>query len=325
MKKVDYLSPSSDILYFETSGCLLSSSAQDVVSPSENAPEQGGEVSVVKPKEQSGKLKMGKLVVIAARPISLWSTVRVSIDDEVVEEITEEGQFVIPITKDCEVKFRWRQAFTNKYISACANEIKIVNLSYNQANIKLSEKVYARDGVKLVEETGGDKSNAGLKVAGVVALGVLAALAGADDGFDGDFDLDDDLDLDLDGDGIADSIGVDYDGDGLVDTIATDTDGDSVLDTFTMDSDGDGNFDTIVVDSDGDGVLDSIGQDTNADGVLDTFAADTNADGEIDILALDANYDGVLDTVAVDANLDGSLDIAGVDGNGEIDAVVHLE
>lgn len=324
MKKVDYVSPSSEILLLETSGCLLSSSAQEPIKKQDMAVPANETIS--KPSAQVKKAGAGKLVVVAARPNVLFSKVKVSIDDEVVAEIREKGQFIIPIAKDCEVKFRW-QLLPGKYISASANEVKIVKLSYTQSNIKLSEKVYARDGVKVVEDTSESKSNAGLKAAGVVALGVLAALAGADDGFDGDFDLDDDLDLDLDGDGIADSIGVDYDGDGVIDTIATDTDGDGILDTFTMDSDGDGNFDTIVVDSDGDGVLDSIGQDTNADGVLDTFAADTNADGEIDQIARDTNYDGVLDAVAVDADLDGTLDVAGVDvdGDGTIDVVTHVK
>lgn len=324
MKKQDYESPSSEIFNIEISGCLLSSSVQE--------PAQMHDVTIqTKEKAENSSApvkgaKGGKLIVIGARPNVLFSKVKVSIDDEVVAEIREKGQFIIPIAKDCEVKFRW-QLLPGKYISASANEVKIVKLSYTQSNIKLSEKVYARDGVKVVEDTSESKSNAGLKAAGVVALGVLAALAGADDGFDGDFDLDDDLDLDLDGDGIADSIGVDYDGDGVIDTIATDTDGDGILDTFTMDSDGDGNFDTIVVDSDGDGVLDSIGQDTNADGVLDTFAADTNADGEIDQIARDTNYDGVLDAVAVDADLDGTLDVAGVDvdGDGSIDVVTHVK
>lgn len=328
MKQETYESPVADVFYYELSSCLLSSSAAELEPQSEESGQAKTDVSKSSVNKQASKA--GKLVIIAARPNVLFSKVKVSIDDEIVEEIREKGQFVIPITKDCEVKFRW-QLLPGKYISAYANEVKIVKLAYTQSNIKLSETVYARDGVKIVVPGDKEKSNVGLKIAGLAALGALAAIAGADDGFDGDADIDadlgDDLDLDLDGDGIADSIGVDYDGDGLIDTIATDTDGDGVFDTFTMDSDGDGCFDTVVNDSDGDGILDSIGYDTNADGVMDTFAADTNADGEFDKIASDTNYDGVLDSVAVDADLDGTLDVAGVDvdGDGSMDAFIRVK
>ena len=323
MKKADYVSPSAEILHLEMSGSILSSSVPEETRPSNNVPqkpEQSNQAVSAKPR----KLQMGKLIIIAARPITLFSKVNVSIDDEVVQEITEQGQFVIPITEDCEVKFKWRQALTSKYIDAFANEIKVVRMSYTQTNIKLSETVYARDGVRIEQEDNeGGNSNVGLKIAGTVALGVLAAVLGGDGDVDADFDadFDGDFDFDMDGDGIADSIGLDTDGDGFMDTIATDTDGDGFIDTFTMDTDGDGVFDSIATDTDGDGLLDTFGADTDGDGNLDTFGVDTNADGMIDQVALDSDHDGVLDTIGVDSNFDGNLDAVGVDvdGNGSID------
>ncbi len=321
MKGLDYISPTSEVFQMESTGCLLSSAKEQM----HDARVISDTTNMAKPNKQVGKLQMGKLIVLAAAPRTFFSKVNVSINDKVVEEIKEKGKFIIPIEKNCEVKFRWRQAFTSKYITACANEIKIVKMTYGQNNIKLNETVYARDGIKLeIDETEGNKSNRGLKIAGTVALGVLAALAG--EGADFDADVDTDIDLDLDGDGINDSLAFDSDGDGTIDSIAADTDGDGVFDTFGADTDGDGYIDTFGVDSDGDGLLDAIGEDANADGVFDTFAVDTDHDGTFDHVGLDTNFDGNIDTVAVDLDSDGSFDVAGmdIDNDGDIDIIDQL-
>lgn len=312
MKKSFYTSPSVELLYVETTGCLLSSSEEPRPLPKTNTN------NAVQPKNKSTKAASGKLIIVGGRPNVLFSKVKVSINDEIVEEITSKGQFVIPIKKDCEVKFRW-QLLPAKYITACANEIKIVKLSYGQANIKLNERVYARDGVKLEYEPDEENSgsNAGLKVAGMVALGLLAASVGAEDDIDGDVDFDadfdGDFDMDMDGDGIADSIGFDTDGDGMIDAIGSDLDGDGYIDSYAFDSDFDGEFDSFVTDTDGDGVFDAVGVDTNGDGYLDTIGLDTDGDGMIDQVGMDTDYDGDIDTVGVDFNADGNIDYVATD------------
>lgn len=265
------------------------------------------------PSGPAKKLKMGKLIILAAKPKTLFAKVRVSISGAEVEKITEKGKYAISIEKDCTVDMKWNQAFSSKSVEAKSNEIKIVKLTWGLFNINLDEIVYAKDGVKLFnEEEGKDNSSlkTGMKVAGL-AIGVAAALLGGDDAFGADFDDDLDFDgddLDLDGDGITDAVGIDMDGDGVYDEILVDKSGDGIVDTVLTDADGDGTIDTMLQDTDGDGVIDIIGQDTDGDGRIDSVAMDMDGDGNLDTVAFDTNGDGDFDVAGVDTNKDGKID-----------------
>lgn len=208
MKNSIYQTPEAKVFHIETSACLAASAAVEPEAKSVSTPNANSSDST-----GSKKLKMGKIIVLAARPKALFAKVKVSINGDTIEEITDKGKFVLDIDKDCTIDFKWNQAFSKKSIEGRSNEIKIVKLTWGQMNINLEEILYAKDGVKVFDgnsDGGNSGLKTGLKVAGA-AIGIAAALLGgdADFDFDGDFDLDE---LDLDGDGIADAVGAIGDG-----------------------------------------------------------------------------------------------------------------
>lgn len=296
---------------------------------------------------EKGKLDKHQGILIIQNKFDnfIYKNMRVYVDGLFIKKLPFGDVLKLNITHECQISVKpINVPFIGKTIQALPNEKKALYI-YNyggssKGGIMFSEKVYERDGQKVVDQQEQKKGMSKLAKIGLsVGAGLLASFLGSElsDTFD-DFGGDDCLadNFDLDGDGVMDSYATDTDGDGVVDSVAVDSDNDSVYDTLGIDSDGDGKIDALAQDTDGDGTLDSYREpntaqdsnspkfvDTDGDGIADVAGVDTDGDGNFDTAMMDTDKNGVMDTLVVDSDMDGKADtfLRDSDGDGVVDKV----